>query len=128
MLDSKGQLRARLGMNGDTVSLSLHAAQGTLQLRLQTDDQGHSALQIQDAGGRFTKIDIRVDPLGCHVLLAGPTRQQSYLFLKDTGASGLVLTDAAGARRAQVMLSAEGSSEVSLWDAAGKPGAASASK
>jgi hypothetical protein len=128
LLDSGGRLRARLGLDGDSVSLSLNGAQGTLQVRLQTDSQGNSALQIQDADGSSPRVDIRVDPLGCHVLLAGSGRQQSYLFLKNIGASGLVLTDAAGERRAQFMLSPDGGVEARVWGAAGTTAAGSESK
>jgi hypothetical protein len=102
LLDSKGQLRARLGMDGDSVSLSLH-------------------------GGQVSKIDIRVDPLGCHVLLAGLTKQQSYLFLKNTGASGLVLTNAAGARQAHLTLSPEGRADLRVEKATGTTGGDSGS-
>jgi hypothetical protein len=103
LVDSKGQLRARLGMDGDSVSLSLHGAQGILQ------------------------VDIRVDPLGCHVLLAGLTKQQSYLFLKNTGASGLVLTNAAGARQAHLTLSPEGRADLRVEKATGTTGGDSGS-
>ncbi len=128
LLDSGGRLRARLGLDGDSVSLSLNGAQGSLQVRLQADNQGNSALLIQDADGRSPKVDISVDPLGCHVLLAGSDKQQSYLFLKNTGASGLVLTDAAGERRAQLMLSPDGAVEARVWGAAGTSAAGSGSK
>ncbi len=127
LLDSKGTLRARLGLEGAScVSLSLHTAQGTLQVRLHTDDQGCSAIQIHDGEGP-PRVDISVDPIGCHVLLASPAKQQSYLFLKGTGATGLVLTDAVGARRAQFMLSPEGRADVSFWGAAGPAGDGSGS-
>jgi hypothetical protein len=128
LLDSDGRLRARLGLDGSAcVSLSLHTAQGTIQVRLHTDDQGHSALQIQDTAGGSPRVDISVDAIGCHVLLASPAKQQSYLFLKDTGATGLVLTDASGVRRAQFMLSPEGRAEVSVWGAAETTGEGSGS-
>jgi hypothetical protein len=128
LLDADGRLRARLGLDGAScVSLSLYTAQGTLQVRLHTDDQGRSALQIQDTAGGSPRVDISVDAIGCHVLLANPARQQSYLFLKDTGATGLVLSNAAGERRAQFILSPEGRAEVSVWGAAGPKGAESGS-
>ncbi len=128
LLDADGRLRARLGLDGAScVSLSLHTAQGTLQVRLHTDDQGRSALQIQDTAGGPPRVDISVDAIGCHVLLGSPAKQQSYLFLKDTGATGLVLTDAAGERRAQFTLSPEGKAEVSVWGAAGLSGPGSGS-
>ena len=121
LVDSEGRLRARLGLDaGSCVSLSLHTAQGTLEVRLHTDDQGCSAVQIHDKEGASPRVDISVDAIGCHVLLASPAKQQSYLFLKDTGATGLVLTDAEGTRRAQFMLSPEGRAEVSVWGTAAK--------
>jgi hypothetical protein len=67
-------------------------------------------------------VDISVDAIGCHVLLASPAKQQSYLFLKGTGATGLVLTDVVGTRRAQFMLSPEGRADMSLWGPAGTAG------
>ena len=77
-------------------------------------------MQIHDKEGASPRVDISVDAIGCHVLLASPAKQQSYLFLKDTGATGLVLTDAEGTRRAQFMLSPEGRAEVSVWGTAAK--------
>jgi hypothetical protein len=59
--------------------------------------------------------------------LASPAKQQSHLFLNDTGATGLVLTDALGVRRAQFMLSPEGRAEVSVWGAAEATGEGSGS-
>jgi hypothetical protein len=128
LIDSSGRLRARLGLDDSSVSLSLHTAQGTLQVRLHTDDQGCSALQIHDAAGGSPRMDISVDARGCHVLLASPAKQQSYFFLKNTGATGLVLTDAVGARRAQFMLSPEGRADVSFWGTTGTAGEGSGSK
>jgi hypothetical protein len=123
LVDSEGRLRARLGLDGDScVSLSLHTAKGTLQVRLHTDDRGSSAVQILDTDGGSPRVDISVDPIGCHVLLASPGKQQSYLFLKATGATGLVLTDAAGERRAQFMLSPEGRTEIGVGGATGTTG------
>ena len=103
LLDSEGRLRARLGFDGAS-SVSL---------------------QIHDIAGGAPRVDISVDAIGCHVLLANPARQQTYLFLKDSGATGLVLTDVVHERRAHFMLSPDGRVEVSVAGTAGATGSGS---
>jgi hypothetical protein len=72
--------------------------EGNSQLKITSSDAGLSVISMYDkAGGE--KIGISLDDKGTHVHLAGTGKQESYLFLKNSGASELVLTDSNGNRR-----------------------------
>lgn len=121
LVDSAGKVRASLSATDEGVSLTMTGSQEKAHLKLMVDEAGMSFLKLYDASSTDPRVDISVDDKGTHLFLAGEGKQQSYLFLKKGGASGVVLIDREGQRRAQLMLSADGKPEVTIQPQSGGP-------
>jgi hypothetical protein len=78
-----------------------------------------AAVRIYDESSNKPRIELSIDALGSHVHFAGGESQQSYLFLKKTGVTGVVLTDSKGTRKAEVLVSPEGNANIAVWDSTG---------
>ncbi|MFC5520780.1 hypothetical protein [Polaromonas jejuensis] len=113
LLDDSGQEQARLGATGNGVALTMGRAGSGPQLWLGADAGGDAALRLFDRDTGAKRVEISLDAKGTHVFLAGEGGQQSYLFLKNGGPTGVVLTDQAGKRRAQIMVDAAGKPDIS---------------
>ena len=113
LLDANGQPQARLGATANGVALTMGSSGSGPQLWLGVDAGGDAALQLFDRDTGAKRVEISLDAKGTHVFLAGEGGQQSYLFLKNDGPTGVVLTDQAGKRRAQVMVDAAGKPDIS---------------
>jgi len=73
---------------------------------LDADDRPAITLTNPDPAGPVAALEI--DDKGAHVKFDKPDGASSYLFLNNGGASGVVLIDGKGVRRASVVLSADG--------------------
>lgn len=113
LVDSKGNVKAVFAANESGVELSMMDSNGKKNLKMMVDNSGLSFLKMFDQDSDKEKIDISVDSQGAHLYLTGEDKQQSYLFLKKNGASGVVLIDKEGQRRAQVLISPEGNADIS---------------
>lgn len=119
LLDEHGQVRATLGMDGEAVGLKFHNPAGAVTLKLTSEGSGFSALQLLDPASQTRRIEVSRDDKGTHFMLVGEQKQLGYLFLKNSGATGVVLIDASGARKVEVLLDPDGAAHASLWDQAG---------
>lgn len=108
LVDAEGRVRGIFSAGESGVEFSMMDKNNKTNLKMMIDNEGLSFLKMFDAESETEKIDISVDSKGTHLFLAGEGKQQSYLFLKKDGASGVVLVDKAGSRKAQVLLSPEG--------------------
>lgn len=115
LVDASGRLRASLTASADGVSLSMAGTEGKTHIKLMVDSAGLSFLKLFDSSSEEAKVDISLDDKGTHLFLAGDGKQQSYLFLKKGGASGVVLVDREGTRRAQLLLNADGEPNATLY-------------
>lgn len=84
--------------------IQLVDSKGRRSAVLAVDDLGFSALKLYDPSTQIVKVEISLDDKGSHCWMAGENKQQSYIFLKKTGASGLVLIDRDGVRRLEAMI------------------------
>ncbi len=121
MLDGE-RTRARLAMEGGAPVLALLDEAGRPALRSELDGKGRPRITLFSNEPVARPIAVlEGDEKGAHVLFHGAGAQQSYLFQKNDGTSGLVLTGAGGAHRAEVKLDASGTVDISLFDDGGKP-------
>jgi hypothetical protein len=118
LVDARGNLRARLGFDGERASFEFRTPLGRIILQLTTSDTD-TALQMYEESSEAPRIELSIDAQGSHVHLATGESQESYLFLKRSGATGLVLTDSMGRRKTECVVSPEGAAGVSIWDATG---------
>jgi hypothetical protein len=119
LVDSRGNLRARLGIQDEQTILELRTVTGHLALKVGAGPEGIAAIRIYDESSNKPRIELSIDAQGSHMHFAGGESQQSYLFLKKTGATGVVLTDSKGTRKAEVLVSAEGNASIAVWDSTG---------
>ena len=114
--------RASLAMTDGAPGFTLFDTQGRTKLRSALDAQGRPSVSLFSDTSDPSKpaAVIEVDEKGAHVLFHGAGNQQSYLFQKLDGTSGIVLTDSTGAHRSEIKLAPDGAIDLSLMDAAGK--------
>lgn len=114
LIGQDGNIRAALTSADGGTDLTFSGASGKPQLKLSATGDGLASLNMYDNDGR-EKISISVDDLGTHVHLAGTGKQESYLFLKNTGASGLVLTDRKGNRRLEAKVGLDAEPDITIY-------------
>ena len=120
LLDSNGKVRALLSPTNEGVGLIISNAEGKEQIKLSADDNGAASLKLYDNTGE-EKIELSVDDQGTHIHLAGAGKQETYLFLKKSGASGLVLTDKDGIRRMDVKIGPDAQPDIAIYPLTGEP-------
>lgn len=97
----------------------LNDAEGKTKISISAGDNGQSAIRFYNDKGQ-EKIEISLDDQGTHIHLSGLDRQETYLFQKNSGATGLVLTDAAGERRLEVTVGPDSAPQVRVFPANGE--------
>jgi hypothetical protein len=117
LVDEQGQVRAQLALESGAPTLAFFDTLGRPRLALNVTADGHPQVSLHDGVSAQPQLVIEADAAGGHVLLSGNGEQKTYLFLKATGATGLVFINAAGQRQAEWMLTPEGIASWSLWDA-----------
>ena len=125
LVDAAGRIRAKLSVVDGAPALVLLDEQNQTRLRVGLSAQGLPHVFLLGIPDAEPTLKIECDPLGGHVLLNNGGKQQSYLFLKNTGASGLVLFGANGQRQAELLVDPAGSPRWTLWDSSGQVIAAS---
>jgi hypothetical protein len=115
-----GRVRASLAVrDGGGPSLSLFDDRGNASLRSELDDKGQPRVFLSSSDPTKPTAVVEVDEKGTHVLFDSPGKEQTYIFQKDDGTSGLVLGNAAGRHRGEMKLSPDGSVGVTLFDGDG---------
>lgn len=120
LTDLSGKVRAVLTATENGADLTFSDGQGNSQLKITSSDAGLSAISMYDKTG-LEKIGISLDDKGTHVHLAGPGKQESYLFLKNSGACGLVLTDSDGKRRLEAKVGPDSEPDITIYPKSGDP-------
>ena len=114
LVDANGAVRALLTAIDDGVSFTLSGTKGDARIKLSAGNDGLSGLTILDDKGA-DKIEISLDDKGTHMHLAGEGKQESYIFLKDSGATGLVMTDRQGERRIAVTIGPDDKPHITIF-------------
>ncbi|MGO8994004.1 MAG: hypothetical protein ACLQVI_11795 [Polyangiaceae bacterium] len=102
-------------------SLSLRDGTGHSSFQAEVDAKGWPRVLLSAADPSKPTAVVEVDDKGTHVLFASPTKEESYLFQKDDGTSGVVLGNKDGRHRGEMKLSADGSVGMTLFGADGRP-------
>ncbi|AKU97950.1 hypothetical protein AKJ09_04614 [Labilithrix luteola] len=112
--------RASLKMRDGQPELALLDERGRERMRAALDGAARPSVTLAGPEGE-PRVVIEVDVKGSHVLLRGPAKQESYLFQRTDGTSGVVLVGPNGAHRGEIKLTKEGVVDVTLFDRDGKP-------
>jgi len=121
-LTAGDRTRASLAMEGGGPALTLFDEAGHVKLRTALDAKGLPSVSLY-AGDDASKpaAVVEVDDKGTHILLRGSGGHEAYLFQKTDGTSGVVLAGDNGAHRGELKLDPNGSIDVTLFAADGKP-------
>jgi hypothetical protein len=126
LTNESGRVCAQLTFVEGAPALVFFDQNNEVRLRVGLTPQGLPQVFLHGLPGADATLKVECDPLGGHVLLNNGKVQQSYLFLKNTGASGLVLFGVNGQRQAEVLVDPALPARWTLWDSAGNVTAASA--
>jgi hypothetical protein len=114
LTDLKAKVRVVLTATENGARFTFADEEGNSQLKITSSDTGLSVISMYDKTG-VEKIGISLDDKGTHVHLAGIGKQESYLFLKNSGASGLVLTDSNGNRRLEAKVGPDAEPDITIY-------------
>jgi hypothetical protein len=121
IVDDRGQTRILLSAKSGAPTILLLGADGKATLTAQTDAAGRPAVTLANPLATGPTAVIEIDAKGAHVKFDRPGGASAYLFLNNQGMSGTVLIDAAGRRRFQATVAADGTSRIERLDESGKP-------
>jgi hypothetical protein len=121
IIDAEGRPRIILSAKDGVPVIELLGADGRIALTAKTDARGHSAVMLANPVASGPTAALEVDDKGAHVKFDRGGGASAYLFLNNEGVSGTVLIDAAGRRRLQANVAADGTPAIQLMDATGKP-------
>lgn len=108
VVDQTGRPRIVMSAKAGPPSIMLlrDDAKAAATIKLDKDDRPSVTLGNPDAGAPGASLEI--DGKGAHVKFDRPGGSSSYLFLNNSGGSGVVLIDPQGVRRASIIVSADG--------------------
>ncbi len=121
IVDEQGNPRILLSARDGTPSIRLLRDDGTAGMSLALDAAGRPAVTLVNPLGLGPTAALEIDDKGAHVKLDRPGGASAYLFLNDAGASGLVLIDAAGKRRLNAIVAADGAVTIERLNDDGEP-------
>ena len=112
LVDSNGTERAFLIANSDEVVLQMMSLAGDEKLSVKVKNNGLSSISMLDHIDGSERVSISANDKGLHCQLLGEGQQATYLFLKNDGASGLVIIDKDGNRKSQTIIDADGQIQI----------------
>lgn len=121
IVDSAGQPRIILSAKTGEPSIQVVRRDGKPAATIQLDKDDRPSVKLDNPAADGPTATLEVDDKGAHVLFNRPGGASSYLFLNNSGGSGVVLIDAKGARRASVVMTADGQVTVGGVDPAKAP-------
>lgn len=108
IVDAQGHPRMILSAKDGRPVIMLLGSDAKQAASIALDAQDHPSIRLANPDASGAVAAIEVDDKGAHVKFDRPGGASSYLFLNDAGASGVVLIDGKGVRRASAILSADG--------------------
>jgi hypothetical protein len=118
--DNRGELRAELGLREGVPVLVFFDDARRERVSISLSASGLPQLRMWDGSSKADPLlSVEEDALGCHVLMSGRGEQKTYLFLKKTGATGIVMINSAGQRQGEWTLGPDGAVSWALHDQAG---------
>jgi len=124
VVDDQGRPRIVLstlpGKDG-APTLALLREDGQIGASVRLDSDGRPAVSLSNPNATWPSATLEIDGKGAHVKFDRSGGASAYLFLNNTGGSGVVLIDNAGKRKLDAVVAADGTSRVQQLDDDGKP-------
>lgn len=108
IVDSAGQPRIILSAKTGSPSIQMVRRDGKPAATIQLDKDDRPSVKLDNPAADGPAATLEIDDKGAHLLFDRPGGASSYLFLNNSGGSGVVLIDAKGVRRASVVMTADG--------------------
>jgi hypothetical protein len=121
IVDSQGNVRILLSTKAGAPAIQLLQADGRPGAEVLLNADGRPAVKLANSDATGPAAILEVDDKGAHIKLDRPGGASSYLFLNNTGGSGVVLLDTKGKRRLNVLIDADGTPNIECFAADGKP-------
>ena len=121
LVDSSGKTRILLSTRADVPSIQLLQPNGVVGLSAILDEAGRGSVSIHNPDATGPSVALEIDDKGSHVKFDRPGGASAYLFLNNSGQSGIVFLDALGKRRFNIQVHTNGDVIVQRLDDNGDP-------
>jgi hypothetical protein len=121
IVDAAGRPRILLSAEDGVPTIILLRDDGKPAMTARTDPAGRPAVTLANPLATGPTAALEIDDKGAHVKFDRPGGASAYLFLNNAGGSGTVLIDAAGKRRLDAQVTADGASKIERLGDDGKP-------
>ena len=121
LVDSSGKTRLLLTTQSGAPTIQLLRPDGAVGLAASLDEAGRGSVSIHNSDPSGPSVALEVDDKGSHVKFDRPGKASAYVFLNNSGQSGLVFLDATGKRRFNIQVHANGDVIMQRLDDSGNP-------
>jgi len=121
LVDEEGLPRVVLSTRNGIPTIRLLRTDGESGGELSLDMQGRPAMKLANTDPNGPTAALEIDDKGAHVKFDRAGGASSYLFLNNTGGSGIALFDSHGIRRLNAVVDPDGTSKIERLDSDGKP-------
>jgi hypothetical protein len=121
LVDSYGKTRLLLTTQSDAPTIQLLQPDGGVGLSASLDEAGRGSVSIHNPEPSGPSVALEIDDKGSHVKFDRPGGASAYIFLKNSGQSGIVFLDATGKRRFNIQVHANGGVIMQRLDDSGNP-------
>jgi hypothetical protein len=118
IVDEHGKVFVTLSAAGQTPTVQLLAPSGQKRITMAVDQRGYGSVQLINPDPAGPVVSLAIDDKGAHVKFDRPGGASSYLFLNNSAGSGVVLIDAKGSRKLDLVVTPTGETEFHRYDQA----------
>jgi hypothetical protein len=114
IVDAEGLPRIVLSAHDGVPAIKLLGVDGKPGATVSVDPSGRPSLKLANPNPNpdWPTVALEIDDKGAHLKIERPGGASSYLFLNNSGGSGIVLIDAGGVRRFSATVAPDGTTKV----------------
>jgi hypothetical protein len=116
IVDEQGKICMTLSASSQVPTLELLDSSGQKRVTITVDKSGYGAVLLSNPTVSGPIASLEIDDKGAHVKFDRPGGASSYLFLNNSGGSGVVLLDSKGSRKLDLMVAPSGETEFRRYD------------
>jgi hypothetical protein len=121
IVDSQGRPRITMSANSDSPMIRFLQLDGSTSLEILLDSAGRPTVKLANPDLKGPVASLAIDDKGTHVKFDRPGGASSYLFLNNSGESGIVFVDGNGVRRLNVLVGPGNDARIERFGSDGKP-------